>query len=248
MSKILVFQHVAYEVLGTLDPLLRGSGIRIKYVNFGRFPNSQPSLEGYRGVIILGGPMNVDQVDQYKHLVTEINLIQDAIKWGLPVLGICLGAQLIAKALGSEVRKNREVEIGWYDVSPTDDGRKDPLINHFRETERIFQWHGDTFNIPNGAVHLASSACCENQAFRYNGNVYGFQFHLEVDRKMIERWLRVPDHKEEIQKTKGRIDPQDIRKETILYIDRLEKLSDIVFGEFIKHFGIKERRHRLPSR
>ena len=248
MSKILVFQHVAYEVLGTLDPLLRDSGIRIKYVNFGRFPDSQPSLDGYRGLIILGGPMNVDQVDRYKHLVTEINLIEEAIKRELPVLGICLGAQLIAKALGSEVRKNSEVEIGWYDVSPTEDGKRDLLISHFKRTERIFQWHGDTFNIPDGAVHLASSALCSNQAFRYNGNVYGFQFHLEVDQKMIERWLRVPDHKVEIGKTKGKIDPQNIRSETILCIDRLQKLSDIVFGEFIKNFGNKQRRHRLPSR
>jgi GMP synthase (glutamine-hydrolysing) len=248
MSKILVFQHVAYEVLGTLDPLLRGSGVRIKYVNFGRFPDSQPSLEGYRGLIILGGPMNVDQVDQHKHLITEINLIQEAVDRGLPVLGICLGAQLIARALGSNVRKNREVEIGWYDVSPTEDGRKDPLISHFRKTERIFQWHGDTFSIPHRAVHLASSPLCNNQAFRYNGNVYGFQFHLEVDRKMIERWLRVPHNKEEIERTKGKIDPQNIRKETVLSIDRLEQLSNIVFGEFIRHFGTKERRHRLPSR
>jgi GMP synthase (glutamine-hydrolysing) len=248
MSKILVFQHVAYEVLGTLDPLLRGSGIRIKYVNFGRFPDSQPSLEGYRGLIILGGPMNVDQVNQYKHLVTEIDLIQEAIDRGLPVLGICLGAQLIAKALGSEVRKNRELEIGWYDVSPTEDGRKDPLISHFKKTERIFQWHGDTFSLPHGAVHLANSRLCSNQAFRYNGNVYGFQFHLEVDQKMIDRWLRVPHNKEEIERTKGKIDPQNIRKETVLSINRLEQLSNIVFGEFIKYFGNKQRRQRLPSR
>ena len=192
--------------------------------------------------------MNVDQADQYKHLVTEIDLIQEAIDRGLPVLGICLGAQLIAKALGSEVKKNRELEIGWYDVSPTEDGGEDPLISHFKKTERIFQWHGDTFNIPSGAVHLASSPLCNNQAFRYNGNVYGFQFHLEVDRKMIERWLRVPHHKEEIERTNGRIDPQNIRKETILSIGRLEQLSNIVFGEFIKHFGNKQRRHRLPSR
>jgi GMP synthase (glutamine-hydrolysing) len=248
MSRILVFQHVAHEVLGTLDPLLRASGIRIKYVNFGRFPDAQPSLEGYRGLIILGGPMNVDQVDQHKHLITEINLIQEAVDRGLPVLGICLGAQLIAKALGSEVKKNREVEIGWYDVSPTEDGREDPLISHFRNTERIFQWHGDTFSIPHRAVHLASSPLCSNQAFRYNGNVYGFQFHLEVDRKMIERWLRVPHNREEIERTKGKVDPQNIRKETVLSIDRLEQLSKIVFGQFIRHFGTKERRHRLPSR
>jgi len=248
MSKILVFQHVPYEILGTLDPLLRRSGFRIKFVNFGRNPDAKPSLEGYRGLVVLGGPMNVDQTDQYKHIITEINLIQEAIDEGLPVLGICLGAQLIAKALGAKVRKNNEVEIGWYEVSPTKNGLKDPLLSNFQKTEKIFQWHGDTFDIPVGGVHLATSPDCLNQVFRYNTKVYGFQFHLEVDQKMIERWLQVPHHKTEIGNSDGKIDPIRIKEETNVYIGRLKQLSDLVFSEFIKHFGVKERRHPLPSR
>ncbi|MDA2918767.1 gamma-glutamyl-gamma-aminobutyrate hydrolase family protein [Desulfobacterota bacterium AH_259_B03_O07] len=248
MSKILVFQHVPYEILGTLDPLLRRSGFRIKFVNFGRNPEAKPSLEGYRGLVVLGGPMNVDQTDQYKHVITEINLIQEAIDQGLPVLGICLGAQLIAKALGAKVSRNNEVEIGWYEVSPTENGLKDPLLSNFQKAEKIFQWHGDSFAIPDGAVHLAQSACCLNQAFRYRNNVYAFQFHLEVDQHMIERWLLVPQNKKEIEKTNGLIDPEGIRKETLIYIDRLKQLSDLVFSEFIKRFGVTERRHPLPSR
>lgn len=248
MSKILVFQHVPYEILGTLDPLLRGSGFRIKYVNFGRDPAAKPSLDGYRGLVILGGPMNVDQTDRYKHLKTEIDLILKAISKELPVLGICLGAQLIAKALGAEVTNNREVEIGWYDLSPTVDGEKDLLLYHLNKKEKIFQWHGDTFEIPKGAFHLATSPKCNNQAFRFSSNVYGFQFHLEVDQKMIERWLQVPNNKREIENTGGKIDPMNIREETIVYIDRLKQLSRLVFGEFVKLIGVKERRHRLPSR
>jgi GMP synthase (glutamine-hydrolysing) len=248
MSKILVFQHVPHEILGTLDPLLRGSGFRIKYVNFGRNPDAKPRLDGYRGLVILGGPMNVDQTDRYKHLKTEIDLILKAISKELPVLGICLGAQLISKALGSEVKNNREVEIGWYDLSPTVDGEKDLLLYHLNKKEKIFQWHGDTFEIPKGALHLAASPKCNNQAFRFGSNVYGFQFHLEVDQKMIERWLEVPNNKREIENSGGKIDPTNIREETIVYIDRLKQLSKLVFGEFVKLIGVKERRHRLPSR
>lgn len=248
MSKILVFQHVPYEILGTLDPLLRGSGFRIKYVNFGRNPDTKPSLDGYRGLVILGGPMNVDQTDRYKHLKTEIDFIIKAISKQLPVLGICLGAQLIAKALGSEVRDNEELEVGWYDVSPTDEGERDLLLYHLNQTEKIFQWHGDTFEIPKGALHLATSPKCYNQAFRFGSNVYGFQFHLEVDQKMIERWLHVPSHKRQIEDSGGKIDPMKIRAETVAYIDRLKELSKMVFGEFVKLIGVKERRHRLPSR
>lgn len=248
MSKLLVFQHVAYEILGTLDPLLRRSGFRIRYVNFGRSPDAKPSLDGYNGLIILGGPMNVDQVDQYNHLKTEINLIQEAIHKRLPTLGICLGAQLVAKALGAEVMRNLEKEIGWHPVSLTGEGKNDPLFAHFQHTERMFQWHGDTFEIPEGAVHIASSSTCKNQAFRYRDNVYGFQFHLEVDEKLIERWLQVPAHKREVENLKGKVDPEMIKRETTLYINRLKQLSSRTFSEFIKLLGIEKRNKALPSR
>ncbi len=157
MSKLLVFRHVAHEILGTLDPLLRNSGFRMKYVNFERNPDAKPKISNYDGLIVLGGPMNVDQTRQYPNLVTEIEIIKRAIDSQKPVLGICLGSQLLAKALGAEVRKNKKPEIGWYDVTPTSEGRKDDLISRFDGTEKIFQWHDDTFELPNGAVHLASS-------------------------------------------------------------------------------------------
>ena len=248
MSKLLVFQHVAYEILGTLDPLLRSSSFRIRYINFGRHPDARPILEDYHGLVVLGGPMNIDQVEQHSHLATEISLIQEAINRELPILGICLGAQLIAKALGAEVGKNQEKEIGWCAVSLTKEGKEDLLFAHFQDTERIFQWHGDTFEIPKGAVHIATSPTCANQAFRYRSNVYGFQFHLEVDELLIERWLQVPIHKREIEDSKGKIDPQRIRYETAFYIDRLKQLSRHTFSEFIKLFGIRKKRQTLPSR
>lgn len=248
MPKLLVFQHVAYEILGNLNPRLRDAGHRIRYVNFGRDADARPSLSGYHGLVVLGGPMNCDEGDRYPHLDTEIEVIREAVDRDLPVLGICLGAQLLARALGAGVRRNPAKEIGWYDVSPTEAGAADPVIGHIAPRTPIFQWHGDTFDIPQGAVHLAESDLCTNQAFRYGDRAYGFQFHLEVDKPMIERWLQVPHHVAEIEGEGGRIDPDRIRGETDTLIGPSEALAARVFGAFIDLVGTPDRRAHLPSR
>src|SRR5690606_7733515 len=147
------FQHVPHEVLGTLDPLFRSFGFRIRYVNFGRDPYARPRLAGYHGLVVLGGPMNVDETHRYPHLATEVELIGEAIQAGLPVLGICLGGQLIARALGARVDRSPVKEIGWHDVAPTAAAREDPILSHLEQAAKIFQWHGDAFEIPAGAVH-----------------------------------------------------------------------------------------------
>lgn len=238
MRKILVFQHVAHELLGTLNPLLKDSGFRIRYVNFDRDPAARPSLDGYFGLVVLGGPMNVDQVDLYPFLAVEVELVAEALQRGMPVLGICLGAQLLARALGADVRPHHSKEIGWYQINPTPAGADDPVFAGMSDTEHIFQWHGDTFDIPSGAVHLASSPDCENQAFRYGDTAYGFQFHLEVDRPMVERWLTVPHNRQEITDLNGAIDPEQIRSDTLQHIDKLQRLSDDTFSRWIKLFGL----------
>ena len=247
MKKILVCQHVAYEILGTLNPLLKENGYRIRYVNFGRFPELKPSLEGYDGLLLLGGPMNTDQDDRYPHLNQERKMIEEAMKKDLPVLGICLGAQLIAQTLGARVGRNREKEIGWHDLTLTEEGKADPVFKHFDSPEKIFQWHGDAFEIPRGALHLAHSPLCENQAFRYGEKAYGFQFHMEVDEPMIERWLKVPHHQKEISELHGKVDPEGILRETPQFIGRLKHLSEKTFGDFVKLFGVPKKNHRLPS-
>lgn len=247
VSRIIVCQHVAYEILGTLNPLLKNAGLRLRYVNFEREPTAQPSLDGYDGLVVLGGPMNVDQTGEFPCLATETALVTEAIRRDMPVLGICLGAQIIAKALGAGVRPNGQKEIGWYPVSVTAEGRSDPLLGSFDTTEQIFQWHGDTFDIPKGAVRLASSPACENQAFRFGDRVYGFQFHLEVDEAMIARWLEVPHHVDEIVAAGGLIDPAVIREQTPLNIERLEALSRSSFGAFVALFGTRTRSQLLGS-
>ena len=248
MKKLLVLQHVAHELLGTLNPLLKRAGFRIRYVNFARHPNAQPSLSGYDGLVVLGGPMSVNDAGRLPHLATEMRLIEQAMKQYLPVLGICLGAQLIARTLGAKVYPNQKKEIGWYDVSPTSAAESDPLLTEFEHREKVFQWHGETFEIPKTSCHLAFSTLCANQAFRYGANVYGFQFHLEVDEPMIHRWLRVPENRREVVSLGRAHSPDSIHGETSEHIARLNRLSQCVFGEFINLFGIEKKRKQLPSR
>jgi GMP synthase (glutamine-hydrolysing) len=248
MKKILVCQHVPYEILGTLNPLFKSQGCRIRYLNFGRHPDAKISLEGYHGLVILGGPMNVDQESRYPHLTHEMELIEQALKKDLPILGICLGAQLIAKVLGAEVRPNSAKEIGWHPVDRSPESRDDPVFAHFAERENLFHWHSQTFDLPSGAAHLASSQLCANQAFRHGDKVYGFQFHLEVDEPMVERWLIVPYHQQELEQLKGRVDPEEIRRLNRVHMQRLNELSRKTFGEFIKLLGIEKKFRLLPSR
>ena len=246
--RILVFQHVPYEPLGTLDPLLKASGFRIRYVNFGREPESRPGLDGYEALIILGGPMNSSEIESYPNLVTEMEIIREAVDRDMSVLGICLGAQLLASALGGSVERNAHREIGWYDVDLTDMGASDPVLSTFSRVQRVFQWHEDGIQLPPGGVHLAASKSSNVQAFRYGDHVYGFQFHLEVNQSLIERWLSVPANQKILLEETGRIDPDAIRKQSLESIAALESLSKETFTRWIERFEIGPRRIRLSSR
>lgn len=246
--KILVFQHVPYEPLGTLDPLLKASGFRIRYVNFSRDPRQRPELDKYAAVIVLGGPMNADQVDDHPNLAAEVDILREALDRDMSILGICLGAQLLAKALGGRVHPGERREIGWYDVNLTGAGRNDPVLSSFQPTQRVFQWHEDCIELSRGAEHLARSRDCEVQAFRYGEHAYGFQFHLEVDRFLIERWLTVPDNAAVLEAERGNVDPDAIRRQTVEEIGGLEAQSDRTFSRWIERFELGDQRRVLPSR
>jgi len=246
--KILVFQHVPYEPLGTLDPLLKEAGFRLRYVNFGRNPETRPTLDRYEALIVLGGPMNSDQIEHYPNLVTEVDVIREAVDRDMSVLGICLGAQLLAKALGGTVSRNATREIGWYDVQLTKDGQTDPVLSTFDRRQQVFQWHEDGIGLPPDAVHLASSDASAVQAFRYGEHAYGFQFHLEADESLIERWLTVPDNRATLADEAGRVDPDGIRARTPRSIAALKSLSRETFTRWIDRFEMGPRKTTLPSR
>ena len=240
MPKLLVFQHSAAEPLGVLDPLLRRAGFRIRYVNFGRDPLAAPALDRYDGLVVLGGPMNVGDDARHPHLATEIACIQAALRRNLPVLGICLGAQLLAAALGARVRPNRVREIGWYPLEPLQAASEDRLFRHFDGSQRVFQWHSYTFDLPAGAERLASTATCRNQAFRFGSHAYGLQFHLEADEALIRRWLAVPAYRAELAEEGGLIKVARTLRETHRHAGAALALAARVFGEFVGLFGRRD--------
>jgi len=246
--KILVFQHVPYEPLGTLDPLLKEAGFRIRYVNFGRAPEARPRLDRYEALIVLGGPMNSDQIDSYPNLITEVDIIREALERDMSILGICLGAQLLAKALGGSVSRNARREIGWYDVELTAAGRIDPVLEAFAPRQEVFQWHEDGISLPPGVHVLAGSEISAVQAFRHGEHAYGFQFHLEASLPLIERWLTVPDHEATLSEESGSIDAVEIRTRAEESVGPLQSLSRETFGRWIDRFEMAPRKQSLPSK
>lgn len=242
MRRLLVLQHVASEPLGVLDPLLRASGLRIRYVNFARRPNTQVDVTKYSGLVVLGGPMNVDQSNRYPHLLHEIDMIRDALDREIPVLGICLGAQLLAAALGATVHPSPVREIGWYPLTLSAAAASDPLFLHLGSEAMVFQWHAYTFTEPNGSLHLASTTNCANQAFRYKEFAYGLQFHLEVDASLIERWLKHSELKHELEPLGGDAHAHRVQVETERHLVASQVRANAVFSEFVNLLG--GARHR----
>jgi len=248
MRKLLVFQHVPLEPLGTLNAMFKEEGFRIRYINFDRRPDARVDISRYHGLVVLGGPMAADQTDRFPYLSYEQDVIRAAADRGLPVLGICLGAQLIAAAFGGKTLRGRAPEFGWVSVRPTGAGRDDHLFRHFAAAEFVYQWHSDTFTLPHAAVHLAESEDCAYQAFSLFEHVYGLQFHLEADRRLINRWVTAADHVDLLENLGIGLDPATTRVECDRYLPRARELGRAVFSAFIDRFYSFRRRRAHVSR
>ncbi len=186
---VLIIKHTDVEGPGLIEYCLKQEKIPYKILILK--PKAHlPKLNGFTHIVFLGGPMNVYEEDRYPFLKKEDLFIKEAIQRGKSVLGICLGAQLIAKALRGRVFKAPAKEIGWYDVSLTKAASRDPLFFNLPKIFPVFQWHEDTFEIPKSGKLIATSDFVPHQAFRYGEKVYGLQFHLEVTEEMIKEWLK----------------------------------------------------------
>jgi GMP synthase-like glutamine amidotransferase len=206
---ILVLRHEPFEHLGHFAQRLDESGIRFSYMDLG-----QPlSTDGYIGVIIMGGPQSANDPDP--RLAAEIGLIREAVARGVPILGVCLGAQLLAKALGAGVSRNPSKEIGWAPVYFTEAAKDDPLFGGVASPTTFFHWHGETFELPEGAEWLAYSDLCRHQAFRYGSKVYGVQFHPEITPEMIVDWSAQPANCGDADALAAPLDPYAVDSESL---------------------------------
>ncbi len=186
MPQMTCFQHIDCEGPGSLEPLFKSLGIELKLLKPFKGDVIPENLGD--GLLILGGPMGVYEEAQYPWMTRELAAIRKALDASLPVLGICLGSQMLAHAAGAQVFRGALPEVGWRPITLTAEGKKDPLLEGLPETFNVFHWHGDTFTLPKGARLLAGSDWFPHQIFKIGAKAYGFQCHLEVTETMVRDW------------------------------------------------------------
>jgi len=226
-------RHVPFESLGLLEPLLAQRGHAVSYVDvpvdgLERVDPRAPDL-----LVVLGGPIGVYENDDYPFIDAEVALIEKRLAKGMPVLGICLGSQLMAKALGARVYPSGVKEIGWAPIELTDAGRASCLRR--LEDTAVLHWHGDTFDLPAGATRLASTRACANQAFSYGTYALALQFHAETAGVAVEGWL--VGHTGEIARTPG-ISVKTLRADTARCTPAVERAGTACFAEWLKSAGL----------
>jgi len=230
----LAIRHVPFEDLGSFTPVLRERGFILGYRDAGLDDLKARDLFDADLLIVLGGPIGVYETRDYPFLAGEIATVERRLKAGRPVLGICLGSQLMAKALGARVYKGRRKEIGWSALEITAAGRLSPLRALGRRTQ-VLHWHGDTFDLPKRATLLASTKLCEHQAFAWGERALALQFHAEATAHGLERWFI--GHAAEIAAARG-VDVQTLRRQTRRAAPRLEERGPRVLQAWLDGLGI----------
>lgn len=234
MVRILVLQHSPYEPLGIIIHTLKRMKLRVRYVNFARAPHQRVDMNRYHGVVILGGAMHPSEIDLYPHLTHEIELLQVAIAKEVPILGICLGAQLLNMALGGSCYVLDKPEFGWTRIDKCGEHN---LFGSFDQSMHVFQWHQFANKTAPGIDVLLENSQCV-QAFCYNYNSIGLQFHLEVDTNLIQRWLEHPDYLEQLRR---HLQPEDINAiyaETKLHLPKSMVVAKSFFANFCSLFKL----------
>ena len=201
MASFVVLQHVPSEPPATYEDVLRARGhdvVRVMVAD----GEPLPQYDGHAGIIAMGAPMSVNDVDEHAWLAPELEYVGAAVRAGTPYWGICFGAQLLAGALGAPVLRGAEAEVGVLPVQLEPAAAADPVFSGLPPSLPAVQWHSDTFELPPGAVHLASSAAYPNQAFRWR-RAYGLQFHVEAPAALVEEWLAIPEYAAALRATLG---------------------------------------------
>jgi GMP synthase-like glutamine amidotransferase len=199
---VLVLQHIACEPPGAFEDVLVAAGADIHRVELDE-GDALPPWQDFVAIVAMGGPMSVNDDAELPWLTAEKQAIAEAVRAGVPYWGSCLGVQLLAAALGARVYPGRQPEVGVLPVALTDEGRADPVFAGIPAEFQTLQWHGDTFDVPEGGVLLASSPAFPNQAFRVGRTAYGVQFHVEVTEHMAREWADVPAYAEYANRVLG---------------------------------------------
>ena len=199
--KALVLQHIACEPPGVFEDVLRERDAELHRVELDE-GDPLPDWREFDAIVAMGGPMSANDDAELPWLSDEKRLIADSVRAGMPYWGVCLGVQLLAASLGARVYPGPDPEVGLLPVSLTGEARSDPVFGESAHELVTLQWHGDTFDLPDGAVRLASSPLYPNQAFRFE-RAYGVQFHLEVSAEMAREWAEVPQYVTSLERTLG---------------------------------------------
>lgn len=228
-ARFLVIEQVAHEDTGVFGPMIAGAGFEPVAIRMHQNNPVPGDPSAFGGILVMGGPMNVDQTSRYPWLTDQLELIAAAARQRIPVLGVCLGSQMIAAALGGSVYSGKEPEIGWYGLDLTENADDDPLFGGFPHSFEVFQWHGCTFNLPPGAALLAGSSLFPHQAFRARDCIWGVQFHLEVTSGHVSNWLKI--NHEEVER--AGVDARAVNAAAEEKLVKLMPLAEKLFGRFL---------------
>jgi GMP synthase (glutamine-hydrolysing) len=226
-ASVLVLQHAAPEHPGAIGAALRARGVPVEVVHTHAGEEVPASIEGRQGLVVMGGPMGVYEEASYPHLTAEIRLIRAALESGIPVLGVCLGSQLLAASLGARVAPGNR-EIGWYPIELSEHAGRGPLWAGIESPLTPFHWHGDAFELPDGALPLARSERTACQAFSFGGRAHGFLFHLEVDARMVREMTEA--FARELEDTG--VDRDELLAQAARFLPALRETADVVFGRW----------------
>ncbi|MGA8680036.1 MAG: type 1 glutamine amidotransferase [Acidimicrobiales bacterium] len=239
MRRAIVLQHISCEPPGLFAEVLNERGVTLDAVELdggGVLPEWRDSDL----VIVMGGPMGVNDESEHAFLGAEKRWIAAAVRAGVPYFGVCLGSQLLAASLGADVRTGERPEVGVLPVELTSEGRADAVFSALGDDFPALQWHADTFDLPKGAVHLGRSAAYLNQAFRVGSTAYGVQFHLEVTAAMLEEWARVPAYVASLSATLGPAGFDLLAAQFEANRPAMEAAAKGLFGRFLDATGDRE--------